>query len=464
MTRNPIRIAAAAAVLHVSILGSHVHVNSFAPSALSRISSIQKHPSTNNQKWQNNGLPTPTCLGSENGSGSSDEEAQRLKEKANQYRNEAEKLRLTLGLQKIEELESEIRDFMKGSDDDASSSSSKKLESDKLQELKDRVEDLVRGSLGKEEAENMLSTLSAFSSNPSTELEASKSDSTLPELTDDELFNAGYFLAKLPKPMKDTLARAAGYPNYDSDPVDLVKRLYAKNKELSTEELRRLYFQSFSENLPTPANAKTAEDEKNEEYELSVGMAKILASAIEDEMKNSTRAMELFPRTVQDAEEDVLPTEADANVIFQLLEKSFMATEKPQRVKGGYIIRGVNKRKSASELLDILDGKLAKTNPQWTDNFQLNFVEIYSDATEELFEDAILITPNRFAPMAPKLLAAVITVISLFSSFVYCIDAFGENPAVMEKLKGAAEIAQNGGVYDLSWFNGEFFSYEYRTE
>jgi len=55
--------------------------------------------------------------------------------------------------------------------------------------------------------------------------------------------------------------------------------------------------------------------------------------------------------------------------------------------------------------------------------------------------------------LTPRLLSGVTSAIALFSSFVFCIDAFGENPAVMEKLKDAAEIAQNGGVYDLAWFN-----------
>ena len=130
-----------------------------------------------------------------------------------------------------------------------------------------------------------------------------------------------------------------------------------------------------------------------------------------------------------------------------------MATEKPMKVKGGYIIWGQNKQKSANELLDVLDGKLAKRNPEWMEKYQVSFVEIYSDAAEELFEDAILITANKFAPLASKVLTVITTAISLFSSFVFCIDTFGENPAVMEKLKDAAEIAQNGGVYDLRWFN-----------
>jgi hypothetical protein len=38
------------------------------------------------------------------------------------------------------------------------------------------------------------------------------------------------------------------------------------------------------------------------------------------------------------------------------------------------------------------------------EKYQLSYVEIYSDSNEEIFEDAMLITPNRFVPIAPGFL------------------------------------------------------------
>lgn len=435
----------AAAMLHAS------SVQGFAPSfpePMTRISNgLQTRPCVPTATT----TTTTTCLRSSNGNeGGSDDEAKRLKDKANQYRQEAEKLRLTLGIQKIEKLETEIREFMKG--DDAAGSD--KREGDKLQELKDRVEDLVRGTLGSVEADDMLANLSAFSSKSGGAKNAVSTGSTFTTLTNEEVSAAVEFLITLPTPVRETLARAAGYPSYAEvkSIEELVKNLHAKNKDLSTEKLRRLYFQSFSANLPGAPAEGGKMTNLDEEYKI-LGMSKRITSKIEEQLQNSTRAMELFPRTVQDAEEDVLPSDEDADVIFQLLDKSFMATEKPMKVEGGYIIRGKNKRKSAAELTEFLDGKLKKKNPEWTDKYQWSIVEIYSDANEELFEDAILITPNKFASLAPKLLPPAVTAISLFSSFVYCIDTFGENPLVMQRLKDATELAQNGGLYDISWFN-----------
>lgn len=391
--------------------------------------------------------------GRRNGSGG--DEAKRLQEKASQYRADAEKLRLTLGLQKIDELERDIRSFMKDHEGDPASAVLSKREGEKLQELKDRVESLVKGSLGKEEAEKMLAGLALFASDSNAVSAPTETTTTPSRLTEEEIRAAVRFMDTLSTPVQDALAKVAGYPDYDSviDTEELILNLHV-NRDASLEKLRRLYGESFLDKLPSNAVVFEVEDGEGEKYGFDKIDSKMLLDRLEEEMGKGTRAMDLFPRSVQEAEEDLLPSEEDANAVFEVLERNvFMATEKPQRVDGGFIIRGANKRESASELLDRLDGTLAKRNPEWAERCQLNFVEIYSDENEELFEDAILITPNKFPVLSPKTLSGITSAIALFSSFVFCIDSFGENPVVLEKLKAAAELAQNGGLYDLTWFN-----------
>ncbi|KAL7499572.1 hypothetical protein ACHAWT_008574 [Skeletonema menzelii] len=384
----------------------------------------------------------------------SGDEARRLKEKADEYRDEAEKLRLTLGLKRIEKLKDDIQLFMTTEE-----FGSTEQEQKKFAELKARVEDLVRKSVGDEEAESMLAGLSSFSSNNNAvPVQSSPSSDVNVALTEEEMKSAIAFVGSLPIPVKDTLAKAAGYPNYDSiiNLEEFVNNLYV-NKDASNEKLRRLYFQAFAKNLP--GGTDIVMKDANEEYEIE-GLSKAIQQKIDERMQNSTRAMELFPRVVQDADEAILPREIDANVIFQLLDRTtFMAVEKPMQVEGGYIIRGENKRKTATQLLEVIDEKLAKKSPQWQDSFQLSFVEIYADSSEQLFEDALLITPNKFAPMSPKLFAGVVTAISLFSSFVYCIDTFSENAAVMQRLKEAigfiTQSTLGGTIVDLLLGGGD---------
>ena len=306
----------------------------------------------------------------------------------------------------------------------------------------------------------MLLGLSSFSSETITSSSPNKDENMklFDPPTDEEVKAAIAFLDTLPATLKNALAIAAGYKKgyYGEEGAmanmeEFVDKLYKQSNVITAERLRNLYkVQRIT--TRNVSDYESSKSKKDEEYEIR-GMSRLLASKIEERLENSTRAMELFPRSLQDADESILPSKDDANVIFQLLEKNFMATEKPVKVKGGYIIRGVNKRKSTKELLHVLDGKLIKSYPQWIEKYQISFVEIYSDANEELFEDAILITPNTFVPMAPKLLSVASSAIAIFFSFVFCIDAFSDNTYVMDRLKEASEITAAGGTYDLLWFN-----------
>jgi hypothetical protein len=470
MTRWSVIPVATTAIVFMTAMRACVH--GFAPAPImSRIHIMNglSSSSRSSSLWSTNG-------NNNNNGHTNNDEAQRLREKADQYRAEAEKLRLVLGLKKINTLENDIRTFVEKGDPTSSSSSSALSGEQKLQELKNRVEELVRGTMGNEEADAMLLGLSSFSSNvaipPSdggTTISSSSSSSSslnkdenmklFDPPTDEEVKAAIAFLDTLPTTLKNALAIAAGYKKgyYGEEGAmanmeEFVDRLYKQSNIITAERLRNIYKVQRITTRDVSNYELLSKSKKDEEYEIR-GMSRLLASKIEERLENSTRAMELFPRSLQDADESILPGKDDANIIFQLLEKNFMATEKPVKVKGGYIIRGVNKRKSAKELLDVLDGKLLKTDPQWIEKYQISYVEIYSDANQELFEDALLITPNTFVPMAPKLLSAASSAIAIFFSFVFCIDAFSDNTYVMEKLKEASEITAAGGTYDLLWFN-----------
>jgi hypothetical protein len=191
-------------------------------------------------------------------------------------------------------------------------------------------------------------------------------------------------------------------------------------------------------------------------------IADALAEELQDRI-DMNRAMELYPRSVQDMDDNMLPTEEDAEAVFRALDSTlFMATEKPIKVNGGYLIRGVNKRSSAAKLVEAIEKKVAKI-PQFTDKYQVNYVEITADPnSDEFIEDSLLITSNQFPVRAPLPLGILATAISCFYGFTYAINTFAGNPVVMQKLKEANEAAStlaggSAGVdvtsVDLSWFN-----------
>lgn len=470
--------ATAAALLLSILVSPNRVVNGFSPSSslhppstfnglynreLRHNLSYASYPPKTTSRFTTTSSSSTSLHSSNDDNGDSNNEVQRLKAKADQYRKEAEQLRLTLELKKINELEHEIQEFVKKEEGGESGESSSTATTDvaaptagqkkKLDQLKTRVEDLIKGSVGKEEAEKMLSGLASFQSTPSAEEQYSIAPSIktpLPPLTDEEVKAAISFISSLPKLTQDVLAKTAGYENYDSitNMEEFVQNLY-QGKDVSSVYLRRTYGQSFA-----GVNAPTSSDEmKLEEYDLAE-VSKMLASKMEESMETN-RAMELFPRTLQDIEEDMLPTDEDAQTVFKLLDQNtFMAIEKPIKVSGGYLIRGKNKRKEASELLDAIDKKLTKESPEWTEKFQLNYVEITAEPNSaEFIEDALLLTPNNFPVLAPFVISGLTTAIALFSSFVYGIDTFSGNQVVMEKLKEASERSAGGLSIDITWFN-----------
>lgn len=400
-----------------------------------------------------------------------DLEAQKLQEKASQYRQEAEKLRLNLELKKIDALSDEIKEFTKGRDfsqqtrDSIEMGSGVKqaetVDGKKLEQLKGRVADLVRNSsvIQQEEADKLLGSLASISSESSRGTNGSPQSSSTDEVlvTQDEIDAAIELMDALPRGARETLAITAGYLNYKQamkSPAEFVQKLSIQ--KVSNMSLRRVYAQS----LVNDPNAKIVV--VDESYTIE-DIADALVEDLQDRM-DGNRAMELFPRSIQDMEGDMVPGEEEADAIFKLLDSTtFMATEKPIQVNGGYLIRGVNKRSNSVDLMEAIDKKIEKELPQFTESYQVSFVEITADPTSEDFiEESLLITSNTFPVMAPLPLGLLSTAISCFYGFTFAINTFGGNPIVMQKLKDANDAATalasgktgiDATSYDLSWFN-----------
>ncbi|KAL7518863.1 hypothetical protein ACHAWX_003668 [Stephanocyclus meneghinianus] len=420
---------------------------------------------------ENGGAPpsSTSALGSssDNNDDGSAVEARLLKEKADKYRKEAEKLRLNLELKKIDELEGDIRELATEQQQKQQQAARSAVHDDatnRLDQLKERVANLVRGStvLDKEEADKMLAGIKSSSNSVGKELSRQTLDNMSSsgrdghtDLSQEDIKVALSLIESLPRPAREALARTAGYSSYGAigNQEEFVQKLY-DNKDKSSMALRRTYAQSFTDD--SDVSVILAED-LEESYTIEE-MSDILVSELKERIEGN-RAMELFPKSVQDANESLLPSEEDAQAFFKLLDQNtFMATEKPFKVNGGYLIRGVNKRNTASELVGRLDEKIAREIPKWKDSFQWSYVEITADPeSEEFFEDAILITPNKFPVQAPVALSILVTAISCFYTFVYGIDMFAGNPVVMDRLKEASEksasLAAAGVPYDLTWFN-----------
>eukprot|EP00956_Cyclotella_meneghiniana_P026563 scaffold57743_cov50-Cyclotella_meneghiniana.AAC.5 len=362
-------------------------------------------------------------------------ESQKLQEKASALRQEAEQLRLNLELKKIDDVTNDVRDFAKQTRDSMKGGNGgNNMDRKKLEQLQNRVVELVRGSsaIDKTEADKMLGSLASIPTPMTTTAPSAEKSS----FTDEEIDAAMALIDSLPRAARETLAVTAGYFDYDEakvNPSIFLSKL--STHPVSNMALRRVYAQS----LVNDPNAKVIV--VDESYSIE-DIADALVEDLQDRI-DMDRAMELFPRSVQDMDEGLLPGGKDADAVFKLLDSNtFMATEKPIKVNGGYLIRGVNKRSSSSELMDMLDAKIQDKIPQFTTKYQVNHVEITADPnSEEFIEDCILITSNTFPVRAPLALG---------------------NEVVMARLKEANEqaaalasgsVGVDGVSVDLSWFN-----------
>ena len=366
---------------------------------------------------------------------------EKLREKASEIRREAEQLRLTLELKKIDELSEDVKDLA----EQQTRNNGSDAWNNKLEVLQGRVADIVRSSsvIDQDEADELLARFQTTTTTSTT-------------FAPEEVEQMLSLIDDLPRAARETLAITAGYLNYataKSDPAFLSK---LSSHQGSNMALRRTYAQS----LVNDPDAKVVV--VDESYTIE-DIADALVEDLQDRL-DGNRAMELFPRSVQDVDDELLPGDEDAEAIFRLLDSStFMATEKPIRVNGGYLIRGVNKRSSSSQLIEAIDDKIAKGLSEFTNRYQVSFVEITADPnSEEFIEDSLLITPNKFPVRAPLALGIVATAISCFYTFTYGINTFAGNPVVMQRLKEANEqaaalaagtTATDLASYDLSWFN-----------
>ena len=212
-----------------------------------------------------------------------DDEVQRLREKASRLRVEAEKARLSVGLKKIDEIERELRDLKSNGEDDAGN---------KLDVLKGRVEDLVRKGVTADVADEMLGSLAAFSSSPDSDAAQPVATSlgqgqVASNLSDEEMKTALAFVETLPVPVKDTLARSVGYPSFDAiiKLEEFIENLNSMQDTITTERLRKQYYEAFARNLPGSVEGGQGDTEE---------IIEMLATAIEE--SSTGRAMELFPR------------------------------------------------------------------------------------------------------------------------------------------------------------------------
>ncbi len=192
-----------------------------------------------------------------------------------------------------------------------------------------------------------------FSMNENPEKEEDRGSNR--EFTMDEIEEAKKLYEGLPSPMKVMLAQSVGVAN-DANTTVVVEKMIQEKKLLPAED--GVEFVVFG-------NA--------DQGSLDLG-----------DLETAAYVKSVLPSIV--TREENTPAEEDVDVFFSevLSQKTFNPTNKPEKIPGGYIIRGENKLESGEALVSALEKSLDESSVAGRLNFY--YMKDPTPATEEEFE------------------------------------------------------------------------------
>jgi hypothetical protein len=163
------------------------------------------------------------------------------------------------------------------------------------------------------------------------------------------------------------------------------------------------------------------------------------------------------------------PPQADVEMFAaQVLDKkSFMVTSKPERVAGGYYIRGTNLLSddedgslTAADKLVAQVSKDLESSPL-AENLEFFYILDPSPPTDEELEFGpvekpifLITTKNRdkLYSWAKPLTKVSVSLGGLLSTFMFSVGACALNPTISERFYATLDEASTSGVLDLQWF------------
>jgi hypothetical protein len=142
-------------------------------------------------------------------------------------------------------------------------------------------------------------------------------------------------------------------------------------------------------------------------------------------------------------------------------KKTFMITSPPERVLGGYYIRGKNLLSgddATEKMVQQVFERLA--NSTLADKLEFFYIHDPSPPTDEEMElgeddEAIFVlttkNPETFYSPAPLFTKGSLAITTLISTFTFSVGACALNPAISDRFYKTLDAASAGGSLDLQW-------------
>lgn len=171
----------------------------------------------------------------------------------------------------------------------------------------------------------------------------------------------------------------------------------------------------------------------------------------------------LYPKCMRkaDAEEPTM-AQVQTFVANVLPDAKFTSTSKPEKVLGGYVLRGNHKYENGDDLIAAIDKGIAKTSlgDKMTVLYSPDFT-VFALAEQEDFDfdvfdvDAIspilYITGPDIVRGSRPVLLSLTTAFGLATSWYLSIYPFLLNPAIGQRVEEQLAVADAGMAYNLDW-------------
>jgi hypothetical protein len=171
----------------------------------------------------------------------------------------------------------------------------------------------------------------------------------------------------------------------------------------------------------------------------------------------------LYPKCMRkEGIEEPTMAQVQSLVANVLPQAKFASTAKPEKVLGGYVIRGNHKYETANQLIDAIDKELSKANlaDKMTVLYSPDFT-IFAQAEQDSL-DLDLFDPDEQAPIiyvtAPdiagdrqRVLLSITSAFGLATSWYLSLYPFLLNPAIAKRVEDQLALADASMAYNLDW-------------
>ena len=289
-------------------------------------------------------------------------------------------------------------------------------------------------------------------------------------LTESQLKSAVESFQMLPRYMRKRLADAVklyeGNDLYSIDEdtfntTEVVLLLYNDRQRLLADGF---FDQSNKQRIQVEVVKKGSSGNTNQSVNISVDSTEELLDYLtqmeselgSDEARRERFVTSIFPDATR-KNNAMEPTEDEAQLFLEtvLSSKTYNPTSKPEKIPGGYLIRGTNKMKSNDEMINAVESALSKS--PLVDKLQFFYVRdpYPSDQDdpsqvdfENIWGEPVMVLFNKdVSPERNGYVATLTTIITLLCVGIFSLETFNDTPAIVSKI----ENAYNAGDYDLTW-------------